>query len=50
MKQVTKQSITVIIIIGLWISQVVAAINFAEESSVTLTSFCDQMVEMQATI
>ncbi len=41
MKQVTKQSIVVIIIIGLWISQVVAAINFAEESSAILTSFWD---------
>jgi len=44
MKQVTKQSIIVIIIIGLWISQVVAAFFMANETSAALTSFWDLFI------
>jgi len=41
MKQSTKQSIILIIIIGLWIIQVVAAFYMAEEASAAFTSFWD---------
>jgi len=44
MKQVTKQSIIVTIVIGLWISQVVAALFMANDTSAAITSFWDLFI------